>query len=150
VANPFIISFQDNNGVRGTGKLWVPDATIDPDVGNGDLLASINAATNAAVTRVAILIDDVVTTVAAVDGVYDLEDKAVLQFLDADGFTTTVVIPAPIEGVFTTDDKTVDDAPGNAIVQALIADILLYCVTRTGAALIEFVKGWRARRQRSQ
>lgn len=150
MANPFIISFIDNNGTRGTGKLWVPDLTTDPDIGGGDLLASINACTNAAINRVAILIDDAVSTVAAVDGVYDLEDKAVLQFLDSDGFTTTCVIPAPVETVFAADDKTVDDSPGNAIVQAVIADILLYCVTRTGAGLVEFVKGWRARRQRSQ
>lgn len=146
--NGFSVSYYDENGDDSTGKMWVDDAIVDPD--DIDFLTSLNGVTNAGVNRLTVHIDNPVTTVTTGTGALDIEDKAVFQFLDEDGYYYEIQVPAPPTTIFGSDGKTILPTGSSTPVADFVADCILYFVTRAGVALVEYVKGWRERRQRAR
>lgn len=81
----------------------------------------------------------------------NVEDKAVLTFLAADGTLHRFSIPAPLDNIWQSDQETVDQT--NTLVSNLITSLTVAsgggsaAVNRSGRIFIEMVAGARARRR---
>lgn len=135
----------DENGTSVHSGFHVEDTADDPADFNV-LSAAYQAATNAELLSADLTLSAQYTGTLTTGSALDAEDKAVLAFLDEDGRTCIVTVPAPKAAMFMADGKTVSTT--HEIVTALIAAILSAVVTAGGVALESFIKGWRNRRNR--
>jgi len=145
MANPYRVSYIDENGDKAVSAHWVREAVVDPST-LGLLQAAIRSVTSCQLLENEIIIDKGFAGADATINPYDAADKAVFFFLDADGFTQKVVVPSPDTAIFLIDDETVD--PANMAVQEFITEVLIFLITRGAAALVSFIKGKRQRRNR--
>ena len=136
----------DENGTTTRTSLHVDETVVLIDTLD-TIVEALQACSNAKLGKVGLILEEVYAGTLGT-GPYDAEDKMVLAFLDADNRTCHVVVPAPKDGCFIADDKTVDETA--QIIDDLITQILITVVTAGGAALVSFIKGWRARRNRKQ
>lgn len=148
-ANPAELFYQDEHGDLSRSGFSVPELTVDPVA----LTALIDAAKLVTASKIyrALIANDLAVTDSTTASPYDIQDKLVMEFRDALGFSQRFIVPAPMEttagGPVFLEDETVD--PTNAQIAALITQILAIVVTRAGTALANYIRGWRAKRQRA-
>lgn len=140
------INYVDTDGETATSRHWVDETVTDEANDPETLWPELEAITSAQIQNADIIFDTELAGEAATDGPYDVADKAVLYFRDSAGFTQKLSVPAPEASIFETDDETVDKS--NSLVQDFVTEVLIYLVTRGGAALVEFIKGRRMRKNR--
>lgn len=74
----------------------------------------------------------------------DNQDKALSEWTDEDGGNSfSMAMPGPKQTVFTTNAETLDKV--DAAVAELIVQVLFFCATKAGKAIIGLYKGWRYR-----
>jgi len=137
--------FRDGKGDVCKTSVWLAGVVTDPSGGvAGTLRTALQAISNLALFRAAIIPVDETDAGAAVAGDYeDIGDKVVLEFQDASGATHTYRFPCPKSTIFQADQVSVD--PGDPAVAALITAFLNNVKGTGGANLTTFVRGWRAR-----
>lgn len=134
----------DEDGDQSYSGLWVPDGTLITDPGPAAIAAAIQGVTSGRVYRTSLVAEAPYSGTPAVAGPYDSRDKIVLKFRDADGGRVSVSIPAPIEDTLEADDSTVDLA--DPLVAAVVTAVTTYARSKSGAAIVSAIRGYRTRR----
>src|SRR3989304_8379617 len=91
-SNEATIRWIDEDGKKTISRFHVEESTTDPTTFSA-LTAAWKLVSNAAASRAGVL-NDLAITDSASAGPYDAEDKATLQFRDANGYDATAVLPA--------------------------------------------------------
>lgn len=147
-SNRLTLNWVDIAGKVAKVAVLVAAAVIDPSGAVVTAIRNAIAAVSRSKNNKATLSRPSAGTGAASDGVYeDIEDKAVMTFVDANGKTHNFKLPAPKAAIFMADKQTVDKT--NALVIAYAGAMTDNARTHEGASLITFVGGRRIRTARS-
>lgn len=110
-------------------------------------VAALQGVSTAAVFRHNLVDSEPIAGAAAVNGPYDIADKAVFIFRTTIGTTLKWMVPAPLQDIFL-DDDVIDDA--HALVVSLVGAAVGHIGGPGGELAQSFVRGYRDRRNRSK
>jgi len=143
------LSLVDEKGATAKTGYYLDLAAFDPatfPVGFEDLHNAIAATTAMKLFKASATLNFGLSGYAITTGeaYSDNQDKGFTEWLDEDGQVTfSMSVPGPKQTIFTTNIETLDKL--DSAVAELITQILFFCATKAGKAILGLYKGWRYR-----
>lgn len=143
--NRFFIDWVDEDGERARSSWWTNQNDVAQAAG---MITALMELSYASLIRYGILRTDTpdVAILPVVGGAYDMADKGVLEFLDANGYPYKFAFPCPKEFLLPNSDDIDIDLQ---VVQDLRDAIQGIIKTRGGEDIGALVRGYRIRTVRS-